>query len=64
MAKIVQCMLLFSRLKEDPFTDLNKDEDQLETNEVAKDEESKNEVSYLATSYPTELSPPHVCWSA
>ena len=31
-------MLLLSRLKADPFVDLDKDDDQLETNEVAKDE--------------------------
>ena len=40
--KIAQRMLLFSRLKGDPFMDLDDDEDQLETNEAAKHEEDKN----------------------
>ena len=35
-------MLLFSRLKGDPFADLDKDEDQLDTNKAAKHEEDEN----------------------
>ena len=35
-------MLLFSRLKGDPFADLDEDEDQLETNEAAKHEDNEN----------------------
>ena len=40
--EIVQRMVLLSRLKADPFADLDKDDVQLETNEVAKDEEDEN----------------------
>ena len=32
----MQHMLVLSTLKADPFVDLDKDDDQLETNEVAK----------------------------
>ena len=35
-------MLPLSRLKADPFADLDEDDAQLETNEVAKDEEDEN----------------------
>ena len=40
--KIAQRMLLLSRLKGDPFADLDEDEDQLETNEAAKHEADKS----------------------